>query len=872
MPLPQAKSVEAAISEFLKSNADDLQMGFDPGSIQLVHKAVTPIRTIYRYQRVIGGIPVHNSDVIIQTDNKSNVKQIEYAHVADAGGAVLSATAAKGKNITAKAAYDAALKDLGKVSLRKTKPQPSKIYFPTDAGLRLSYLVLIMTQNPMHDWQFFVDANTGAILEKQDLIKSLPDGSGFVFDPNPVVTANDNTLRPPTATMVPCGYTGSPLATIDAQRVTRTLKDLTLSGGVHSLDGPYAKIVNITAPTSSIPTEAIANNFKYSSSDEKLGAVNLYYHIDTIQRYIQSLGITTANNRKTQGDPAVTGFSAYYSPGDKSLHMGISRPCHPDKSQEGDAIIHEYGHAIQDNQVPGWGGTNPTTMRDETGAMGEGFGDTLACVFFANFGNQFQRETFEDWAYVENGASGLRRVDGTKIYPTDWASEVHSDGEIWSASLWNIYRAIGGDSMNLADRQASRDALLKSVIISHHLLATTASMPEGAEAVMTTHAELDDYRGKYLMQMLNSFHDRHLLRCDPAADLYMRDDTTDPGTEPFGGPVFWESPDLWVRNADDGGTTHQEPEFGQDNYFYARVKNRGTAAARAFVVTFNVKPWAGVQFVYPGDFIPFVSAVPGFNLAPGASAIVKAKWPAAMIPAKGTHACLLGQVYTPAEISPAGSHVWDKNNLAQKNMTVVDAVAGDTVVARFQIGTLHERRPDIYKIELVRPPSAATIRVSLLAATSLETKKLFNSIDDWKPDAAPKSAAIVSTVRFNDHSTVELSAAGAASGPMRFNFAPGSSISYGDTGAAGPVRIPFERTARLIESASHVSEIVFNEGRVSGFPVFLQPSAQLNCVLKIDVPKDVKPGESIKLQLIQRMSNGNIAGGITIVINVRQKK
>jgi hypothetical protein len=107
---------------------------------------------------------------------------------------------------------------------------------------------------------------------------------------------------------------------------------------------------------------------------------------------------------------------------------------------------------------------------------------------------------------------------------------------------------------------------------------------------------------------------------------------------------------------------------------------------------------------------------------------------------------------------------------------------------------------------------------------------------------------------------------------MRFNFAPGSSISYGDTGAAGPVRIPFERTARLIESASHVSEIVFNEGRVSGFPVFLQPSAQLNCVLKIDVPKDVKPGESIKLQLIQRMSNGNIAGGITIVINVRQKK
>ena len=149
----------------------------------------------------------------------------------------------------------------------------------------------------------------------------------------------------------------------------------------------------------------------------------------TIQRYIQSLGITTANNCQTNADPAVNdlGYSAYYSPIDKSLHMGTSRPCHPDKSQEGDAIIHEYGHAIQDNQVPGWGVTNPVTGRDETGAMGEGFGDTLACVFFATFGNGFQRETFEDWAFVENGASGLRRVDGTKVYPTDWASEVHAD-------------------------------------------------------------------------------------------------------------------------------------------------------------------------------------------------------------------------------------------------------------------------------------------------------------------------------------------------------------------------------------------------------------------------------------------------------------
>jgi hypothetical protein len=46
-------------------------------------------------------------------------------------------------------------------------------------------------------------------------------------------------------------------------------------------------------------------------------------------------------------------------------------------------MLHEYGHAIQDNQVPGWGGQNPTTLRFEQVRWARGFGDILACCFFA---------------------------------------------------------------------------------------------------------------------------------------------------------------------------------------------------------------------------------------------------------------------------------------------------------------------------------------------------------------------------------------------------------------------------------------------------------------------------------------------------------
>ncbi len=871
-PLPTRDSAKDSVRAFLEQNSDELGLKADEINLKLIQEVATPTGRVVRFQQMHQGVPVVDSTVVVQMDKANRVKQLDLGHVRD----VLADIPATDTKLTSVEASNKALDSLGNPALRQKMNDPEQVYYSTSQGLRLAYLVLILTQNPMHDWRLIVDAHSGEILEKVDLIKELPDGTGYVFDPNPVVTANNNTYRPPTATVAGgCGYAGTALATIDAQRMTRTLKDLKLSGGVHSLDGPYAKIVDISAPASTIPTEANANDFKYSSSDERLGAVNLYYHIDTIQRYIQSLGITTANNRQTQGDPAVTGFSAYYSPGDKSLHMGISRPCHPDKSQEGDAVIHEYGHAIQDNQVPGWGGTNPITLREESGAMGEGFGDTLACVFFANFGNQFQRETFEDWAYVENGAAGLRRVDGTKVYPTDWANEVHSDGEIWSAALWNIYRTIGGDSINLADRQAARDALLKTAILSHHRLLANASMPDGAEAVMDENAALDDYRGQHLIQMLNSFQDRGLLRSNAGVDLYIRDDASDPGVDAFTGSVFWDSPDLWIRNSDDNGTTPQAPEFGQDNWFYARVRNRGSQIARAFVVTFNVKPWAGTQFVYPGDWIPYVSAAVGYNLAPGGTAVVKAKWPAALVLPAGTHACWLASVYTPVDLTPAGLHVWDHNNLAQKNLTIVDLIPGDGAIVNFQVGSQFQLEPERFRIEVRRPQQWSSLPVSIVHTNPEVLKQLLSSpekIQVFTPATVIQPQPII---RFLEPGRIEVSHRGVKVDPIRLNLGADSTLDIGPATAKPELISPKfgveGREVELMTEKSGATVLSFRPGLLTGFPIGLQPRAQLQLGLKVTAPQEAKPGDVIKIHLMQRNTKNEVVGGITVQVNIVKK-
>jgi len=90
------------------------------------------------------------------------------------------------------------------------------------------------------------------------------------------------------------------------------------------------------------------------------------------------------------------------------------------------------------------------------------------------------------------------------------------------------------------------------------------------------------------------------------------------------------------------------------------------------MVVFNTPPWAGTQFIYPDDFLPGITATGGFELKPGEEQVVKALWPADKVPPAGTHACLLAAIITRGDHPTAGAHVWEDNNLAQKNLTIVE--------------------------------------------------------------------------------------------------------------------------------------------------------------------------------------------------------
>lgn len=869
--LPVGDTPGDSVKAFLFVNADAFGIAMEAKDLQLVQDVETPTGRIIRYEQTVDGIPVVGTEIQVRLDRSARVQQVDLSHVSPAD---VSRPAGDEKALTPTRAIKIARDSLGEHTLREDAAKPVKVYLPTPSGLRLAYEVLIPTRNPAHDWRIIVDAYTGDILSKEDLIWEV-NGQGLVFDPNPVVTAGNNTYRDPTATVNPCGFAGTSQATIDAQRVTRTLNDITYAGGKHKLEGPYVKLRNFYPPNVAPPEETSANDFNYQSNNDFFEAVMVYYHVDHLQRYIQNtLGITNANNRQTEADAhdnAGDGGGFYY-PIDLGLHFGDSGSCKPDRAEDADCIYHEYNHAIMDNVKPGYGPkgvANPSTGLHEARALGEGFGDILACVYFAP-DHPYQREVFEDWCFADEG--GMRRVDGTKVYPASWLGPVfdpgsgwyyqeHPNGEIWSAALWNIYRTIGGDAAGVATQRAARDELLKTMISSYFTLTTNPNMMDAAEAMMDTNAGISEYRLTHGIEMLNSFHDRGVLHCTAGSNLKITD--------------------LWSQQSEFPEVGWQQVEKGQDNWFYARVRNDGGTAARAAVVTFSFQcPY--VTPIYPADWRNhIISAAVIYDLAPGATVTVHACFPNNLIPAPLAggvlHGCILAEVYNPVDHVPAGCMSLGGGNgkLYQRNTDVVDAVPGDTLDYQLVISNYHIQHEQLVQLEVMRPEQWEKAEVWFGHRDPRVIETLWQKAGKLEMIASEPVSEVIGIgpeIWVLEPTRLMVGGMSDEAGVI-FNLARGSTFAVPRVESTERLRRAalgaglIQRKAELVKEMGQ-TQMKLLPGHVAGFPYVMQPRERTTLDVHFKVPADAKPGEQLKFEVIQRNDKGELIGGFDVLVNV----
>jgi subtilisin-like proprotein convertase family protein len=402
-------------------NAQDLRLDYERESL---------IGTYRHYTQYVDGLPVIGAEVIERVDRDGSVREL---HRAIATAAPKRALIPKSAAITHAPAGELRDEQLVAVNI---------------GGEARPAWRVVVEQNPHEPVAHYIDAATGALLRSQPLFAHIT-AKGRVFDPNPVTKTNDPSLhdQSDSAAAVP--------------ETAYSLVDLLELNPTGMLAGPNVQIVDTDNPVT--PHADPSQSLLFDRSQPQFEEVNVYFHIDRSQRYMQSLGYTSARR--------ITGYAIPVDPhslsgADNSLYVGSIVPGQGklyfgdggvDDAEDSDIVLHEFFHSVQDWIAPSaFFGISSSQSR----AMGEGFSDYWAYSSNYEPGLGTGRDPYclAEWdarcagddssqeCGYPIGADCLRRVDSTKtmndFLNAGTSGTEHKNGEIWSSALREIFDAL----------------------------------------------------------------------------------------------------------------------------------------------------------------------------------------------------------------------------------------------------------------------------------------------------------------------------------------------------------------------------------------------------------------------------------------------
>ncbi len=401
-----------------------------PGSLKLIKTKTSLLGKHYWYQQTFKGLPVLNGYYAKHVDKSGKVVQVSDGRDAvpanlDVSAKVPSATATKSANaaVTSRAARNRSTGGKGVVPTPAATQGAAQLAVVGGPDARLVWNVTSRSTEGVT--RSLVDAKDGNVV-KSEVISDHADGRGSVFDPNPVVTLKNEDLLDNN------DKNSNELFLAQKNVILRNLD------GSGFLNGPY---VNIKEAKGGVAFNK-NNNFVFQRANDKFEQVMAYYQVNQTQEYIHSLGFTEVNNESQDFSiNTFEGDNSFYDPSIDMITMGEGGV---DDAEDAEVIWHEYGHAIQDDIVPGYGESA------EAGAMGEGFGDYWAVTMSVPVSKNYDLPCVMDWdavSYTPGPKHCLRRTDTGKT-TDDMVGQVHADGEIWSHALWDIHKALGRNKAN----------------------------------------------------------------------------------------------------------------------------------------------------------------------------------------------------------------------------------------------------------------------------------------------------------------------------------------------------------------------------------------------------------------------------------------
>jgi zinc metalloprotease ZmpB len=545
-------------------------------------------------------------------------------------------------------------------------------------------------------WLALVELQTNAVL----YLRALASGvNGMVFLVDPITATGNAALTPDKSNAVLNGF-----------RTSLPLPDLNAPvGGVQSLTGSRATVVDLEAPSIAPPTEPANTAFNFDVRTNEFAAVNAYYHVDRFFQTIEDLGF-----------PIATYFDATTFPVSAD-HRDMGNTINAHCIGNGTGGIGHVGYALNDltdvNHPIGRACDSRVTWHELGGhgvlyehvnSANFGFshsaGDSLSVIHHDPDSKAPDRFRYAPW-----NPSNLRRCDRDVAAGFAWGGTQDDQGygseEILETAMFRIYRSIGGDASSLVQRRfASR--LVMYLILRAISTLTQGTNPGNADGFANALMAVDllnwttegVFGGAYSKVIRWSFEKQGLYQPagaptpvakagdPPDVDVYIDDGRA--GEYPYQ-PLHWQNISIWNRNAADGGTVHQNAKLGQTNFAYVKIKNRGTKTAKDVRVKgFHCKPSAGV--LWPTDLQPMATPEIVVGTLAGKNTQEKIVGPFKWTPIKNAwgHDCMMMiasaegdpsnvKNFQPGEVIEDWRLVPNDNNIGQRNViTILGAAAG----------------------------------------------------------------------------------------------------------------------------------------------------------------------------------------------------
>ena len=318
---------------------------------------------------------------------------------------------------------------------------------------------------PEEWYELLVDAHTGELLLRHDL--GAHQAQGTVYTESPIHGARqvvsfvgDTTINTSFGWMGTSTVTTGNNVEAYLDRDANNAPDTTSGNGLSNGHASAAN-QNFTFPfdTTVAPTTA---------TQQAAVVTNLFYYNNVIHDYSYTLGFTeTARNFQTNNygrggtgndsvraeaqDGSGTNNANFFTPPDGQrprMQQYIFTSPNPDRdsSMDGDVVFHEYGHGIS-NRLIGNGST--ALSGTQSGAMGEGWSDYWATTLN---GDGAVGE------YSTGNPNGIRRaaysVPANTVHDSyadvcAGGCQVHRDGEVWAATLWDLRTQLGAATTDL---------------------------------------------------------------------------------------------------------------------------------------------------------------------------------------------------------------------------------------------------------------------------------------------------------------------------------------------------------------------------------------------------------------------------------------